>query len=451
MAKPRPSSSSATQKSKSASARARKSSSGRAVSGVRASSAQSWLQLGQLRSEKCELLEAKIAFEMALQEARDAEDLKSTMEAIAGLLRLAGEGLDEQAMEHWDRELDALMAAYPRQIPAMAWYCKGVVARHQQLSMRAQRYLHNYLRAVRKESKPAPEALAKGWVMLAAMLWQRGHLKRAQLLTHELLRRHEPENLKGINGILYLVLGNIDERDRKYDSARQWYQKAHGSFLGEHNWYYHLYVLYGYARLSRHQQNYSEAYWYLNLMEKACSGPEFGLLLREIARERDKLAADAVDLVIDSRHCTVQTRENRSIALGKQYVLLDILQSLSDAHGREGDDADRGLSKAEIIERVWKENYRPEAHDNKLYYNINRLRKLIEPDVKNPQYLLNWKEGYRLAPGLRIQFIGGKSADGTQPRGGVVLNAGRREKAPGREHRSGSPRASTLPEMEVSE
>src|SRR5687767_13687706 len=58
------------------------------------SSAQSWLQLGQLRSEKCELLEAKIAFDMALQEADRTKDLRSMMEAIAGLLRLAGEGLD---------------------------------------------------------------------------------------------------------------------------------------------------------------------------------------------------------------------------------------------------------------------------------------------------------------------------------------------------------------------
>ncbi|MCC7441909.1 MAG: winged helix-turn-helix domain-containing protein, partial [Bdellovibrionales bacterium] len=97
--------------------------------------------------------------------------------------------------------------------------------------------------------------------------------------------------------------------------------------------------------------------------------------------------------------------ERGSIALGKQYVLLDILQALSRAHGRDGEDAERGLTKAEIIEQVWREHYRPEAHDNKLYYNINRLRKLIEPDVRRPQYLLNWKEGYRLSPGLRIHLM----------------------------------------------
>jgi DNA-binding winged helix-turn-helix (wHTH) protein len=86
---------------------------------------------------------------------------------------------------------------------------------------------------------------------------------------------------------------------------------------------------------------------------------------------------------------------------------------LSKAHGRNGEDLERGLSKAEIIEHVWKEAYRPEAHDNKLYYNINRLRKLIEPDVRNPQYLLNWKEGYRLAPGLRVLLLTNGNGGGT--------------------------------------
>jgi DNA-binding winged helix-turn-helix (wHTH) protein len=83
------------------------------------------------------------------------------------------------------------------------------------------------------------------------------------------------------------------------------------------------------------------------------------------------------------------------------------LEELSQAHSsgvREG-----ALSKAEIIERVWGEKYRPDAHDNKLYYNINRLRKLIETDMKQPKYLQNWKEGYRLSPKLKVHWIGGEA------------------------------------------
>jgi DNA-binding winged helix-turn-helix (wHTH) protein len=372
--------------------------------------------MAQLRAEKCELAEARASYVECLGEARRLRDLRGMMEAVAGLLRLAGEALDEDAISRYDGELDELIRLHPKKVPPMAWFCKGFVARAKGEPEIAQRFFHRYLRAVRKEvaeGSRAPcsshgdsqESIAKGWISLATTLWERGHYRRARWLAEEVLRRFG--NLRGVQGLCSLLLGNIAERRREYDEALRHFQDAHGAFLGEHNWYYHLYVLYGYARLRRYAQNYVQAYWYLDLLDKASQASEFGLLRREIVKERSKLQQDAVDLLIDSRQGFVKTRESGEISLGKQYVLLHILEELSEAHSRPGVDRDRGLSKAEIIERVWNETYRPEAHDNKLYYNINRLRKLIEPDVRKPQYLLNWKEGYRLAPGLRIQVIAG--------------------------------------------
>jgi DNA-binding winged helix-turn-helix (wHTH) protein len=378
------------------------------VKKAKRSPARNWLTLAQLRYEKCELAEARVAFDMGLQAAKRAGDLRSVMEAITGLLRLAADALDNEAMALRVSELNELMGAHSRQVPPMVWYCKGVVARRSGQLIQAQRYVHEYLRQVRAHPASQPEeSEAKGLVMMATILWQRGRFQRARWLATEILRRFESRHLHGINGLTFLVLGNVCEKVHDLDGALKNFQNAHASFLGEHNWYYHLYVLYGYARVFRQQQDYTQAYWYLDLVDKATAGAEFGALRREIAAERLRLEKDAVDLMIDSRRALVQTREGGNISLGKQYVLLHILEALSSAHSRDGDDSQRGLSKAEIIERVWNETYRPEAHDNKLYYNINRLRKLIEPDVRKPQYLLNWKEGYRLAPGLKIQLVSG--------------------------------------------
>ncbi|MCM2323943.1 MAG: helix-turn-helix domain-containing protein [Oligoflexia bacterium] len=400
-----------------ASARAteEKGSAGKARSAI-----QGWLQLGLIRSEKCELREARVAYTMAQQQAKRQGDSRGMMEALAGLLRLAGEAVDRAEMARLEAELDQLMMDHHREVPALAWYCKGAIARERNEVLQAQRYFHRYLRAVRQGGEKGAgfhlmsyeEAEARGWLMLAVTLSQRQRVGRATWLAQELLRRYEGKPLRGVQGMLELLIGNILERQNKLDESLRWYQKAHGSFLAEHNWYYHLYVLYGYARLARKQQNYAQAYWHLDLIDKAAAAPEFGLLKREIAAERDRLERDAVDLLIDSRQCVIRTREGGSVSLRKQYVLLHILEALSQAHERLGHDRERGLSKAEIIEYVWAEAYRPEAHDNKLYYNINRLRKLIEPDIKKPQYLLNWKEGYRLAPGLRIQFIGTRRSAG---------------------------------------
>jgi DNA-binding winged helix-turn-helix (wHTH) protein len=376
---------------------------------------QSWLQLGQLRFEKCEIKESQIAFTMALTQAKKAGDLRATMEALSGVLRLSAESLDEPAMDKWSAELQELMKAHPEEIPAMAWYCKAVVARHQRQVVKAQRFAHEYIHAIEKDQKEGyesfgigyEEALVRGWTLVATILFTRGKVRRAQWLSGHLFKMLEANPYRGVAGVLYIMLAHISERQRNYDSAMELYRKSHASFLSEHNWYFHLYALLGYARVHRLQQSYSQAHWYLDLIDKAAPTAEFGALRREVAIERAKLEQDAVDLLIDSRKGVVKTREAGQISLRKQYVLLHILEALSKAHSIEGEDFDRGLSKAEIIEKVWEEPYRPEAHDNKLYYNINRLRKLIEPDIRKPQYLLNWKEGYRLAPGLRVQFIGG--------------------------------------------
>lgn len=369
---------------------------------------QKFLELAQLRAEKCELKEAERAFRDALELAKTERDAPGVMESLAGLLRLAGEALNPAAIEKWDRELDSAMQAHPQQIPPMVWYCKGAVARHRERPILAQRYFHRYLRGVKATGDL--EDIAKGWLNLSICLYTRGRFKRARWIAERLLEDSKPtEELpyRSICGTAHLVLAYVEERGRNYDQALRHYQRAHRFFLSEHNWYYHLYVLYGYARLARLQQNYSQAYWYLDLVDQACTGPEFGLVKKLVAQELLCLEQDAVDLLIDARKGIVRTREHLSIPLGKQYVLLQILEALSDAHqSPDPEDPTRGLSKSELIERVWRQRYRPAEHDNKLYYNINRLRKLIEPDMRNPQYLLNWKEGYRLAPGLRVQWVG---------------------------------------------
>jgi DNA-binding winged helix-turn-helix (wHTH) protein len=286
------------------------------------------------------------------------------------------------------------------------------VATHLKQYRKAQTYLYRAIKALggsRNPERLSPDdqrLFVKIWASMAATFGDRNLNHRMTVAADELIAKYEDRNYYSEMTTLYIVKGIGAERSRQYEVARGWYQKAHGAVLADRNWYFHLYVLYAYARIERHTRNFAQAYWYLDLISRAASGPEFGNLREQVKAERERLSADAVDLLIDSRLCEVRTREKQNLSLGKQYVLLGILEALTEAHYRDAPDSERGLAKAEIIERVWREKYRPESHDNKLYYNINRLRKLIEPDMKHPKYLLNWKEGYRLAPGLKVHFVG---------------------------------------------
>ena len=244
----------------------------------------------------------------------------------------------------------------------------------------------------------------KYWANIVNEFLAHGHTRRAEFAIGALLKRYGAFELKGANGSLYTLMGKLAEYSGDLTSAMERYQQAHAGYMRDRNWYSSIYIFYAYARVHRRLRNFSEAYWHLDLAAKA-TGDDFTNLKRELDQERARLQEDAIDLLIDSRSLLISTREQNRLSLGKQYVLLGILEALSDAHNRAEESADHGLSKSEIIERVWKEKYRPEAHDNKLYYNINRLRKLIEPDMRHPKYLLNWKEGYRLAPGIKVHYI----------------------------------------------
>ncbi|MGK5089821.1 helix-turn-helix domain-containing protein [Bdellovibrionota bacterium FG-2] len=365
---------------------------------------QEQLRIAQLSFEKCDFAESQQTYENAYHKACLLSDVQGMMESAAGLVQLAALSADCENIADCEKILDACIAKFPKQIPPMVWYCKGALARQELPLRKAQRYFHRYLRAGKTLKDESIQA--KGWAMLTVVQFQKDDFKRAKWLGLRVLSQFGDKNYRGINGTLYLLMGRLAEQERNLEEALSYYQKAHASFLSEHHWYYHLHVLAAYARVSRLQKNYVQAYWYLDLVKRACQGNGFGLILRGVERERSLLEQDAVDLLIDSRRGLVRTRESSQIPLGKQWVLLNILEALWSAHSREGNDDERGLSKAEIIEQVWNESYRPEAHDNKLYYNINRLRKLIEPDQKQPRYLVSWKEGYRLAPGLRVEFLG---------------------------------------------
>lgn len=374
--------------------------------------AQNSIDYGAMLFEKCELEASKTITLEALKLARQANDQGLIIDALSRLLRLAAEALDQVGIQRWTSELDAIPMDAEPQNRAKVLYAKAVVAgchgdfRTALETMK--RALHPAkLTYMRDRTKKNREFHVKILYGISAFYDDCGDSERASKLARAILKKHGPEKLKLINGSCHVVLGSRCLEQKELATAQRHFELAHAAFLEERNWFAHLYVLFRYAQVARLQQNFTQAWWYLNLMETALTGEGFESIRKTIADEKVRLEKAAVDLLIDSRSCEISTREAQKIALGKQYVLLGILEALTEAHSKDLPDAERGLSKAEIIERVWNEKYRPEAHDNKLYYNINRLRKLIEPDMRHPKYLLNWKEGYRLAPGLKVHYVGG--------------------------------------------
>src|SRR5437868_15152725 len=107
------------------------------------------------------------------------------------------------------------------------------------------------------------------------------------------------------------------------------------------------------------------------------------------------------DLVIDTRAHRV-TREDRNIELtAKEYALLEYMAR----------ERGRVLTRAEIAEHVWDENFDPLS--NLIDVNINRLRRKIDDHFSPPLIHTRRGEGYTLAAPDDLHTIGSEDNAGS--------------------------------------
>ena len=91
----------------------------------------------------------------------------------------------------------------------------------------------------------------------------------------------------------------------------------------------------------------------------------------------------------EENHSVVEKRKG-CINFKNQFILLDVLKHLMLSPGVPH-------SKQFLVEKIWREEYSPATHDNKIYVTIKRLRELLEPDVSKPRYICRGSGGYYLS------------------------------------------------------
>lgn len=141
---------------------------------------------------------------------------------------------------------------------------------------------------------------------------------------------------------------------------------------------------------------------YLDLARRSLKRAEFPRIARIIdeALEKTGCALKAYDLELNLSTGTLTEIRKGEIKFDGQFILRDLLRVFMEASLEKKPGAT--LSKEDLVREVWAEDYRPQSHDNKIYVNIKRLRRLIEPDDGSTEYILRGKLGYYLNPNLKI-------------------------------------------------
>jgi tetratricopeptide (TPR) repeat protein len=137
---------------------------------------------------------------------------------------------------------------------------------------------------------------------------------------------------------------------------------------------------------------------YLDLADRSLKRTEFpriARLLDEALAQVGTSRISKMDLVFDSRSGILTERLKGEIRFEGQFILRDLLKLLLENPGRI-------FSKEDLVRLVWRDSYRPETHDNKIYVTIKRLRKLIEDETTGTEYIMRAKNGYLLNPKTRV-------------------------------------------------
>jgi tetratricopeptide (TPR) repeat protein len=103
------------------------------------------------------------------------------------------------------------------------------------------------------------------------------------------------------------------------------------------------------------------------------------------------------DIKINIKNNTVEEISKGQVELNNQFILLELLVEFVKKKGSV-------MTKSDLAEIIWNQDYDPSQHDNKIYVTIRRLRKLLEPNPKKPHYILRTKEGYQLNPASIVEI-----------------------------------------------
>lgn len=168
----------------------------------------------------------------------------------------------------------------------------------------------------------------------------------------------------------------------------------------------HIHLLYNLGRTYLMAGEKDLARLYLQLANKAVDPDNMIRVARAIKSLLNEVGGEAnanYDLVFDVDGHTVTEKKLGRVDFKNQFILLDLLKLFVQNQGQV-------FSKEFLVEQVWKQNYDPSVHDNKIYVTIKRLRKMIEPDYDKPKYIFRAKNGYFMNKSAKV-FIEAKGGE----------------------------------------
>lgn len=354
------------------------------------------MELGKLYYERCDFAVAIDKFKEAAEGYFQEQNFEQYLKCQNYLLRMFAEREESENIRVTKERLQDLVLKEGFELNAKTYYTLGICASYKgQLDVALDYFQKSLAIALAADNKHDICYAISG---LAVTYYSLDRLSEALKEIYNLQVFFQVMTLRDLKLASQMLNGHILRKMKKYEQALEIFWECYELLRAEKNMFIYLSLLYGMALTYKESGETDMARMYLKLAKKSADPDNLKYLSRHIDVQLGELgvtSSDDYDLIFDAVTNSVVERKKGRVDFKNQFILLDMLRLFMKQPGAV-------YSKEHLVKQVWRQEYDPTVHDNKIYVTIKRLRKLIEPDYDKPRYIFRAKNGYYLNKNTKI-------------------------------------------------
>jgi tetratricopeptide (TPR) repeat protein len=356
----------------------------------------SQMELGKLYFERCD-------FDLAIQHYTAAasgfytdRDFEKFLKCEMQLLKIYSERKEDDKIHSTKEKLQDLVLKEGFELNAMTYYTLGLCAAYKTQYDLALSYFQKALTiALATEHKPSICYAISG---LAIVYYRLDRLQDSLKEIYNLQVFFQILDIPEVKISCQMLNAHILRKMGKYDQALELLWETYDVLRTQKNMYLYYSLMLGLGLTYKEMGDLDMARMHLQLARRSIDPVNLKWLHNQIVHQLDEIGAGTsteYDLVLAAGSSAVVEKKKGQIDFKNQFILLDMLRLFMRHPGQI-------QSKEALVKNVWKQDYDPSVHDNKIYVTIKRLRKMIEPDYDKPRYIFRAKNGYYLSKNARV-------------------------------------------------
>jgi DNA-binding winged helix-turn-helix (wHTH) protein len=355
-------------------------------------------ELGKLRGELGDFKTSITKLELAAAIYARLREHKLYIKCLTLCLRMYAEMEDQRSLQAIKDRLYEYVSREKIDLNSATYYTLALVSSYKGEYAPALEHLERALAlALAEDSK---EDMCYAIHGLAAVYWSLGRTEDSLKEIYNLRVFFQVLKLPDLEVSSQILNGYILVSLKRFEEALDVFWKAFESLKNQKNMYTYVSLLFamGYAYAEAGEADLAKTY--MRLAQQMADPQNFVFLLRKINELIKRVSGrteNAFDLVFNATSNSVVERKKGKIDFKNQFILLDMLKLFLRSPGEV-------YSKESLVRAVWKQDYDPSVHDNKIYVTIKRLRQLIEPDFDKPKYIYRAKNGYYLNRNAKVSI-----------------------------------------------